>query len=75
MPPTPNKLNLSFARNAYNVFGARGTNTTTDHQREQKTELLEGKELGSTPNYPPQIIWQQFHLIVLDDPFESNRLP
>lgn len=42
MPPTPNKLNLSFARNAYNVFGARGTNTTTDHQREQKTELLEG---------------------------------
>ncbi|KAF3426213.1 hypothetical protein E2986_01905 [Frieseomelitta varia] len=42
MPPTPNKLNLSFARNAYSVFGARGTNTTADHQREQKTELLEG---------------------------------
>ncbi|XP_050591779.1 polyamine-transporting ATPase 13A3 isoform X1 [Bombus affinis] len=42
MPPTPNKLNLSFARNAYSVFGTRGTNTTADQQREQKTELLEG---------------------------------
>ncbi|XP_076763504.1 polyamine-transporting ATPase anne boleyn isoform X1 [Xylocopa sonorina] len=42
MPPTPNKLNLSFARNTYSVFGARGTNATADQQREQKTELLEG---------------------------------
>jgi len=44
MPPTPNKLNLSFARNAYNVFGSRHVATTNEHQREQKTELLEGKE-------------------------------
>ncbi|XP_043505949.1 polyamine-transporting ATPase 13A3 isoform X1 [Polistes fuscatus] len=43
MPPTPNKLNLSFARNAYSVFGTRATDTTTEQQREQKTELLEGK--------------------------------
>ncbi|KZC05774.1 putative cation-transporting ATPase 13A3 [Dufourea novaeangliae] len=42
MPPTPSKLNLNFARNAYSVFGTRGTNNTADHQREQKTELLEG---------------------------------
>lgn len=42
MPPTPNKLNLSFARNAYSVFGTRATDTTTEQQREQKTELLEG---------------------------------
>ncbi|XP_076635003.1 polyamine-transporting ATPase anne boleyn [Colletes latitarsis] len=41
MPPTPSKLNLNFARNAYNVFGTRGTNTAAEHQREQKTELLE----------------------------------
>lgn len=42
MPPTPSKLNLSFARNAYSVFGTCGSNATADHQREQKTELLEG---------------------------------
>nr|XP_050858896.1 polyamine-transporting ATPase 13A3 isoform X2 [Vespula vulgaris] len=42
MPPTPSKLNLSFARNAYSVFGTRATGTTTEQQREQKTELLEG---------------------------------
>ncbi|CAK9833512.1 Polyamine-transporting ATPase 13A3 [Anthophora retusa] len=42
MPPTPNKLNLSFARNAYSVFGTRGNDTAADPQREQKTELLEG---------------------------------
>lgn len=44
MPPTPNKLNLSFARNAYSVFGSRSAATANEHQREQKTELLEGKE-------------------------------
>ncbi|XP_012263211.2 polyamine-transporting ATPase 13A3 isoform X1 [Athalia rosae] len=43
MPSTPNKLNLSFARNAYSVFGNRNAcNPTAEHQREQKTELLEG---------------------------------
>lgn len=42
MSPTPSKLNLNFARNAYSVFGTRGANTAADHQREQKTELLEG---------------------------------
>lgn len=41
MTPTPSKLNLNFARNAYCVFGTRGTNNTADQQREQKTELLE----------------------------------
>ncbi|XP_033335964.2 polyamine-transporting ATPase anne boleyn isoform X1 [Megalopta genalis] len=41
MPPTPSKLNLNFARNAYSVFGTRGTNNAADQQREQKTELLE----------------------------------
>ncbi|XP_053974573.1 polyamine-transporting ATPase 13A3-like isoform X1 [Hylaeus volcanicus] len=42
MPPTPSKLNLNFARNAYNVFGTRGNNAAADNQHEQKTELLEG---------------------------------
>jgi len=50
MPPTPNKLNLSFARNAYNVFGSRHVATTNEHQREQKTELLEGKKTGDPTN-------------------------
>lgn len=43
MPSTPNKLNLSFTRNAYSVFGSRNAATANEHQREQKTELLEGK--------------------------------
>lgn len=43
MPSTPNKLNLSFARNAYSVFGNRNATQTTEHQHEQKTELLEGE--------------------------------
>ncbi|EFN68541.1 Probable cation-transporting ATPase 13A3 [Camponotus floridanus] len=47
MPPTPSKLNLSFARNAYSVFGSRNATIANEHQREQKTELLEGKERGS----------------------------
>ncbi|XP_046432017.1 polyamine-transporting ATPase 13A3 isoform X1 [Neodiprion fabricii] len=42
MPSTPNKLNLSFARNAYSVFGNRNANPSTEQQHEQKTELLEG---------------------------------
>ncbi|KMQ98094.1 putative cation-transporting atpase 13a3, partial [Lasius niger] len=42
MPPTPSKLNLSFARNAYSVFGGRNATIANEHQREQKTELLEG---------------------------------
>lgn len=42
MPPTPNKLNLSFTRNAYSVFGSRNAATANEHQSEQKTELLEG---------------------------------
>ncbi|KYN32967.1 putative cation-transporting ATPase 13A3 [Trachymyrmex septentrionalis] len=42
MPPTPNKLNLSFTRNAYSVFGSRNATTANEHQHEQKTELLEG---------------------------------
>lgn len=46
MPPTPNKLNLSFTRNAYSVFGSRNAATVNEHQREQKTELLEGKKQG-----------------------------
>lgn len=41
MPPTPNKLNLSFTRNAYSVFGSRNATTVNEHQHEQKTELLE----------------------------------
>lgn len=44
MPPTPSKLNLSFARNAYSVFGGRNATIANEHQHEQKTELLEGKE-------------------------------
>lgn len=43
MQPTPNKLNLSFARNAYSVFGGRNAAAVNEHQREQKTELLEGE--------------------------------
>lgn len=46
MPPTPSKLNLSFARNAYSVFGGRNATIANEHQREQKTELLEGKKQG-----------------------------
>lgn len=46
MQSTPNKLNLSFARNAYNVFGSRNVAAVNEHQREQKTELLEGKYRG-----------------------------
>ncbi|XP_050450065.1 polyamine-transporting ATPase 13A3 isoform X1 [Cataglyphis hispanica] len=43
MPPTPSKLNLSFARNAYSVFGSRNATIANEReQREQKTELLEG---------------------------------
>ncbi|XP_032670588.1 probable cation-transporting ATPase 13A3 isoform X1 [Odontomachus brunneus] len=44
MQPTPNKLNLSFARNAYSVFGSRNAAAVNEHQREQKTELLEGNK-------------------------------
>lgn len=45
MPPTPSKLNLSFARNAYSVFGGRNATIANEReQREQKTELLEGKK-------------------------------
>lgn len=47
MPPTPSKLNLSFARNAYSVFGGRNATIANEReQREQKTELLEGKKQG-----------------------------
>lgn len=47
MPPTPSKLNLSFARNAYSVFGSRNATIANEReQREQKTELLEGKKQG-----------------------------
>ena len=44
MPATPKKLNLSFARNAYNVFGKRDSAARTEQQTEQKTELLQGKK-------------------------------
>lgn len=43
MPTTPSKLNISFGRNSYSVFGSRGTGGNTEQQQEQKTELLEGK--------------------------------
>ncbi|XP_014299673.2 polyamine-transporting ATPase 13A3 isoform X1 [Microplitis demolitor] len=42
MPATPSKLNLSFARNAYNAFNNRTPTDNVDTQVEQKTELLEG---------------------------------
>lgn len=44
MPATPNKMNLSFARNAYNAFSSRNQINNIENQMEQKTELLEGKE-------------------------------
>lgn len=43
MPATPNKLNLSFARNAYNALSNRTPTENVDPQVEQKKELLEGK--------------------------------
>lgn len=43
MPATPNKININFARNNYNVFGQRPSADQADQQQEQKTELLEGK--------------------------------
>ncbi|KYM96005.1 putative cation-transporting ATPase 13A3 [Cyphomyrmex costatus] len=48
MPPTPSKLNLSFTRNAYSVFGSRNATTANEHQREQKTELLEDTRANRT---------------------------
>ncbi|XP_034951787.1 probable cation-transporting ATPase 13A3 [Chelonus insularis] len=42
MPATPNKLNLGFAKNAYNVFSNRNPSNNNENQIEQKTELLEG---------------------------------
>ncbi|KAK0175752.1 hypothetical protein PV327_009479 [Microctonus hyperodae] len=42
MPATPKKLNLSFARNAYNAFSSRNQMNNIENQMEQKTELLEG---------------------------------
>ncbi|KAH0547164.1 polyamine-transporting ATPase 13A3-like isoform X1 [Cotesia glomerata] len=42
MPATPNKLNLSFARNAYNTLSNRTPTENVDPQVEQKKELLEG---------------------------------
>lgn len=50
MPSTPKKFNLSFARNAYNVFGKRDSGTRTENQREQKTELLQGKDSSELRN-------------------------
>ncbi|XP_051165501.1 polyamine-transporting ATPase 13A3 isoform X1 [Leptopilina boulardi] len=42
MPTTPSKLNISFGRNSYSVFGNnRGTGGNAEQQQEQKTELLE----------------------------------
>lgn len=43
MPTTPSKLNISFGRNSYSVFGSRCNGGNTKQQQEQKTELLEGK--------------------------------
>lgn len=45
MPATPNKLSLNFSKNNYSVFGARIKSDKVEQQREQKTELLEGKKI------------------------------
>jgi hypothetical protein len=45
MPTTPNKLSLNFNRNNYCVFGTQTNNDNVEQQREQKTELLEGKKI------------------------------
>ncbi|XP_015114846.1 probable cation-transporting ATPase 13A3 isoform X1 [Diachasma alloeum] len=42
MPTTPKKLNLSFAKNAYSVFGGKRAGNGEEQRTEQKTELLEG---------------------------------
>jgi len=68
MPPTPNKLNLSFARKSYNVFGSRNAATANDHQREQKTELLEGKkeEISYSQTFILRLPLLQIRFVVTD---------
>lgn len=43
MPATPQKLKLSFAKNAYSIFGGGRPGNGEEQRTDQKTELLEGK--------------------------------
>lgn len=72
MSPTPSKLNLNFARNAYSVFGTRGANTAADHQREQKTELLEGKSWTRSCESLQRIAFENLCNPVTDTPSADN---
>lgn len=44
MLATPTKLSLNFNKSNYNVFGIRAKDRNLELQKEQKTELLEGKK-------------------------------